>query len=283
MSAVTVLGLGQMGQALTGALLASGATVTVWNRTEAKAAELLARGAEWAPTPADAVAASEITLINVVDHTVVDALVADAGPAVAGRTIVSLTSDTPDTARRTAKLVVAAGAQYLDGTIMTPTPTIGTPDASILCAGPRDVFDEQLAMLTALATPTWLGEDYGRAAAFDVALLNLFWTSTSGFLNALKVADANDIGATDLLPHALGIVDILPAIFTEFAERIRDDKHDDAGAPVVSVAASLRHLIAASGDAGVDASAMIALQRTADAVVADGHGQDEVSRLFEYL
>lgn len=282
-SNVTVLGLGQMGQALAGALLGADQSITVWNRTEAKADDLRARGAQWAPTPADAIAASEITLINVVDHTALDAVVAAAGPVVAGRTIVSLTSDTPGAARRTAELVEAAGGQYLDGTIMTPTPTMGTPDGSILCAGPRDVFDERLAILTVLATPTWLGEDFGRAAAFDVALLNLFWTTVSGFLNALKVADANGIGATDLLPHALGIVDILPAIFTEVAERIRDDQHNDADSPIVSVAASLRHLIAASGDAGVDAAALTALQRAADAAVAAGHGQDEISRLFDHL
>jgi 3-hydroxyisobutyrate dehydrogenase-like beta-hydroxyacid dehydrogenase len=282
-SAVTVLGLGQMGQALTGALLGAGLAVTVWNRTEAKAADLRAGGAQWAPTPAEAIAASDITLINVVDHAALDALVTAAGSAVAGRTIVSLSSDTPDAARRTAALVEAAAGQYLDGAIMTPTTTIGTPDASILCAGPRKVFDEWMAVLTALATPTWLAEDYGRAAAFDVALLNLFWTSVSGSLNALKVAEANGIGATELLPHALGIVDILPSVLTEVAERIRDDQHDEADSPVVSVAASLRHVIAASDEAGVDPSALAALQRTADAVVADGRGQDEISRLFGYV
>lgn len=280
---VTVIGLGQMGQALAGALLRAGLWVTVWNRTEAKAADLRAGGAQWAPTPAEAVAASDVTLINVVDHTALDALVTAAGPAVVGRTIVSLTSDTPDAARRTAELVSAAGGRYLDGTIMTPTQTIGTPDGSILCAGPRELFDERLALLTVLGTPTWLSEDHGRAAAFDVALLNLFWTTVSGFLNALKVADANGIGATELLPQALGIVNILPPILTEVAERIRDDRHNDADSPIVSVAASLRHLIAASADAGVDAAALTTLQRTADAVVADGRGQDEISRLFGYV
>lgn len=280
---VTVLGLGPMGQALANALLDANLSVTVWNRTEEKAAKLRDRGAEWAATPADAVAASDITLINVVDHAVVDALVAAAGPSVAGRTIISLTSDTPDKARRTAELVAAAGGRYLDGTIMTPTPTIGTPNASILCAGPREVFDERQAVLAVLAVPTWLGDDNGRAAAFDVALLNMFWTSMSGALNALKVAQANGIGATDLLPHALGIVDILPAILTEVAERIHDGRHDEAEAPVVSVAASLRHLIAASRDAGVDAAALTALQRTVDTAVAAGHGQDEISRLFDHL
>ena len=283
MSALTVLGLGPMGRALTRALLDAGLAVTVWNRTEAKADDVRAKGAAWASTPAEGVAASEVTLINVIDHAVVDTLVTAAGPSVAGRTVVSLTSDTPETARRTAALVGAAGGRYLDGAIMTPTGTIGTADASILFAGPRELYDEQLGAFTALATPTWLGPDFGRAAAFDVALLNLFWTSVSGILNALKVADANGIGADEFLPHALGIADILPPIVTELAERVRDDRHEGSESPVVSVATSVRHLIAASRDAGVDAAALESFRRSVDAAVAAGHGQDEISRVFAEL
>jgi len=283
MSALTVLGLGPISQALTRALLDAGLAVTVWNRTEAKADDVRAKGAAWASTPAEAVAASEVTLINVIDHAVVDTLVTAAGPSVAGRTVVSLTSDTPETARRTAALVGAAGGRYLDGAIMTPTGTIGTADASILFAGPRELYDEHLGAFTALATPTWLGPDFGRAAAFDVALLNLFWTSVSGILNALKVADANGIGADEFLPHALGIADILPPIVTELAERVRDDRHEGSESPVVSVATSVRHLIAASRDAGVDAAALESFRRSVDAAVAAGHGQDEISRVFAEL
>ena len=283
MSALTVLGLGPMGQALTQALLDAGLAVTVWNRTEAKADDVRAKGAVWAPTPAEAVAASEVTLINVIDHAVVDTLVTAAGPSVAGRTVVSLTSDTPETARRTAALVGAAGGRYLDGAIMTPTGTIGTAEASILFAGPRELYDEQLGAFTALATPTWLGPDFGRAAGFDVALLNLFWTSVSGVLNALKVAAANGIGADELLPHAVGIAEILPPIVTELAERVRDDRHEGSEAPVVSVATSVRHLITASRDAGVDPAALEAFRRVVDAAVAAGYGQDEISRVFAHL
>ena len=111
MTTVTVLGLGPMGQALAGALLDANYRATVWNRTESKADALRARGAAWAPSPADAVAASDLTIINVVDHDVVDALVTAAGEAIAGRVVVGLSSDSPDRARQTAKLVENLGGR----------------------------------------------------------------------------------------------------------------------------------------------------------------------------
>jgi 3-hydroxyisobutyrate dehydrogenase-like beta-hydroxyacid dehydrogenase len=279
MTSVTVLGLGPMGQALSGALLDANYHTTVWNRTAAKSEELRSRGAVVAASPAAAVVASDLTLINVVDHDAVDSVLASAADAVDGHVIVGLSSDTPDRARLTAKLVEDRGGRYLDGAIMTPTTTIGTSGGSILFAGPRDVFDTHRALFAAMGEPTWLGEDHGRAAAYDMSLLDLFWTSVSGFLHALTIARANGIAPGELLPHAHGIVEILPPIFAEWAERIEADRHADSSAPVASVAASLRHLITASGDAGVEAGALESFRGHVDAAVDAGYGQDDLSRV----
>ncbi|WP_066902171.1 NAD(P)-dependent oxidoreductase [Mycolicibacterium houstonense] len=276
---VSVLGLGPMGQALAGALVAAKYPTTVWNRTPGKADELIARGARWADTPAAAVAASDVVLVNVVDQAAVDAILAAAGDAISGRVVVGLSSDIPDSAHRTAELVTARGGRYLDGAIMTPTDTIGTPSASILFAGPRDLFDANRPVFDALATVNWVGQDVGRAAAYDMALLDIFWTSISGFVHALSMASANGIAPSELLPHANNIAAILPPIFAEVADRVESDRHSDASASVSSVAASVRHLIAASGAAGLDAGALEAFREYVDAAVAAGHGADEISRI----
>lgn len=276
---VSVLGLGPMGQALAGALVAAKLPTTVWNRTPAKADALRARGAVWAGSPAEAVAAGELILVNVVDQTAADAVLDAAGDAIAGRVVVGLSSDIPDSARRTEELVTARGGRYLDGAIMTPTDTIGTPGASILFAGPKDLFDEHRAVFDVLATVSWVGEDIGRAAAFDMALLDVFWTSVSGFVHALAMAGAHGIAPTELLPHANNIAAILPPVFGEIAERTEADRHGDPSASVSSVAASVRHLIAASGSVGLDAGALEAFRGYVDAAVVAGHGADEISRI----
>jgi hypothetical protein len=112
-----------------------------------------------------------------------------------------------------------------------------------------------------------------------MALLDVFWTSVSGFLHALAVAGTNGISPGDLLPHARGIVDILPPIFDEIAERVEADRHDESSAPLSSVAASVRHLIATSHAAGVDTGALEAFGGYVDVAVADGHGDEEITRV----
>jgi hypothetical protein len=83
-----VIGLGPMGRAMAATLLKAGHPVTVWNRTPSRAETLVAAGATPAPTPADAVAASGLTILSLTDnqamHDILDgsvgALAGDAHP-----------------------------------------------------------------------------------------------------------------------------------------------------------------------------------------------------------
>ena len=66
--AVTVVGLGLMGQALARAFLNSGTTTTVWNRSVDKAGPLTSKGARIAESAGAAVAASPVVVVCVTDY-----------------------------------------------------------------------------------------------------------------------------------------------------------------------------------------------------------------------
>jgi len=59
------IGTGIMGRSMCGHLLSAGHSVTVFSRTRAKAEDLLARGATWAPTPRAVAEASDIVFTMV--------------------------------------------------------------------------------------------------------------------------------------------------------------------------------------------------------------------------
>src|SRR5712672_1498952 len=65
MAQVAFIGLGRMGHGMAGRYLDGGFTVAVWNRSKAKAEDLIARGARWAASPADAAngAAAVVTMV----------------------------------------------------------------------------------------------------------------------------------------------------------------------------------------------------------------------------
>ncbi len=64
---VAFIGLGRMGHGMAGRYLDSGFTLAVWNRSRAKADDLIARGARWAATPADAARDADAIVTMVAD------------------------------------------------------------------------------------------------------------------------------------------------------------------------------------------------------------------------
>ncbi|MGH3380992.1 MAG: NAD(P)-dependent oxidoreductase [Actinoallomurus sp.] len=283
-SAVTVLGLGPMGRALAEAFLRAGHPTTVWNRTAARADPLAARGATRAATVAGAVAASPLVITCLLDDAAVHATLDPVAEALRGRTLLDLTSTAPAQARRRAEWARDRGVGHLDGAIMTPTPTIGQPSALVLYSGPEDLYQAHRPALASLGgTATYLGADPGRAAAFDVTLLDVFWTSVSGLVHGLALARAEGISGEEFAPYASTVFGLLPEMATRFARQLDDGDHPGERSTVASAAAGIEHVIetarAHAMDTGVLAASRAVVRRAVDA----GHGADGLSRLAGVL
>jgi 3-hydroxyisobutyrate dehydrogenase-like beta-hydroxyacid dehydrogenase len=67
MQRIGFIGLGRMGHGMAGRCLDAGFEVTVWNRSKAKADDLVARGARWAASPADAADDADAVITMVAD------------------------------------------------------------------------------------------------------------------------------------------------------------------------------------------------------------------------
>ncbi|MFF5920405.1 NAD(P)-dependent oxidoreductase [Streptomyces flavochromogenes] len=285
-TAVTVIGLGPMGRALAAAFLAAGVRTTVWNRTPGKDRDLVAAGAVAAGTAEEAVGASPLTVICLVNYDATDSVLRQESvtAALKGRTVVNLSADIPERARDTGRWADEHGIGYLDGAIMTPTPSIGTPAGVFLFSGPEALHAEHRTVLGALGgTHTHLGEEIGRAAAYDIALLDVFWTSMAGYVHALAVARAEGISPTELAPFAQGIGAILPPLFQEWAEDVESGGYSGEGNPITSGVSTMAHVVHASEAHGIEANVMRAIEGLARRTVALGHGTEGFSRVAEVL
>ena len=67
MTKVAFIGLGRMGHGMAGRYLDAGFTVAVFNRSKAKAEDLIARGARWASSPAEAADGADAVVTMVAD------------------------------------------------------------------------------------------------------------------------------------------------------------------------------------------------------------------------
>lgn len=283
-TSVTVIGLGAMGQALAGALLDAGHLITVWNRSQGKGDELVARGAVRAANAEEAVRASELTLVCVVDYDASHAILAPLADALTGRVLVNLTSDTPERSREAAAWAQSHGISYLDGAVMVPTPLIGSPDALLFYSGVQGAFERHESTLKALGgKAAFVGTDPGLAALYDLSLLDFFYGSISGLVHAYALATADGVKAADIAPYLNTIVQILPPIAEFTAANIDAGKYPGAQANLGMMAAGVEHILHAARTRGLDVSQLEAVKSVADRAIAKGHGSDDWASTYEAL
>ncbi|WP_327351875.1 NAD(P)-dependent oxidoreductase [Streptomyces sp. NBC_01304] len=281
---VTVIGLGLMGQALAATFLKAGHPTTVWNRTTAKADQLVADGAQLAPTIGHAVKASPLTIVCVTDYRAMYELL-DAGDVerveLDGTMLVNLTSGSSAQAREAARWAERRGARYLDGAIMAIPSAIGTAEAVILHSGPQSDFEAHESALAALGTVSHLGADHGLASLYDVAGLAMMWSVLNAWLQGTALLRTAGVDAATYAPFArqiaAGVAEWLPG----HAEEIDSRSFAAEVAALDTHARSIDHLIEESEAVGVNAELPRLIKAMADRSLAAGHGGEQYSVLIE--
>lgn len=178
---VSVLGLGAMGTALAQALLAGGHQVTVWNRTAAKAEALVDAGAAAAATAEEALTASDLVILCLLDDASVREHVEPAAARLGGRTVVNLTTTTPEQARGLGRWAAERDIALIDGGIMAVPAMIGTPGAFVLYSGAQAEFERYRQVLELFGAAEFVGADLGAAAMYDVSILGGMYAMFAAF------------------------------------------------------------------------------------------------------
>ena len=238
-----------MGTALARALMTSGHPVTVWNRTPARAEALGADGAHRVDDAGAAVAVSGLTVVCLLDDESVAAVLDPIDDRLASTDLVNLTSGTPEQARATAARLGGRGAAYLDGTIMVSTPLIGTEASLLLYSGDSAVLGRHRTALEALGRADLLGADPGRAALFDLGMLDVFFAGMTPFLHAAAMLAADGVSAAEFAPYADQVAAILPETFRGLAADADDHPGTDN---LVMNAAALAHIVTTARPRGID-------------------------------
>jgi 3-hydroxyisobutyrate dehydrogenase len=126
MAHIAFIGLGRMGHGMAGRYLDDGFTVAVWNRSKSKAEDLIARGARWASSPADAADGADAIVTMVADNEASRTLGKDgaAATAKAGALAIECSTVSHRHALDMARELRGRGLIYVD------SPVTGLPDAA---------------------------------------------------------------------------------------------------------------------------------------------------------
>lgn len=117
---VSLIGTGLMGCAMTERLLATGHSVTVWNRTPDKTEAVAELGAAVADSPEAAIAAAEVTILTLTDEPAIRAVLSPDGsfPDLDGRTLLQMGTIGSEESRGLLADIEAAGGEYLEAPVL---------------------------------------------------------------------------------------------------------------------------------------------------------------------
>ncbi|MBF6545032.1 NAD(P)-dependent oxidoreductase [Nocardia brasiliensis] len=281
---ITVLGLGRMGSAIAGRYLAAGYPTTVWNRTPGRAPQLDELGARRAATLADAIAASELIIVSHVDTPGVAALLDTVPGALAGRTVLNVSTGRPDDARALAVRIAEQQGHFLDGAILGMPATVGTAATLVPYSGSAEAADAHGAAIAELGATTYLGADTGLAALHDMAVLAGMYGLFGGFFHAAAMlggapATVHGLTADFLVPWLRALLDVLPALAAE----IDADEFAPTFASIAEMGSVLDTIRGVSREQGVPTDLLDPLQRLLDVSVERGLGADNFPRAATVL
>ena len=275
-------GLGIMGEAMVRRLLQAGHEVQVWNRTRAKADGVVALGARWCDTPAQAAQGVDGLLMCLMDAATVESVV--FGPEGVAQAqglpwVVDHSSIAPGPTRKLAqRLMQSGGTAWLDAPVSGGVAGVREGRLTVMVGGEASALTRAEPALRAYAAQiTHLGSS-GAGQAAKLCNQVIVSTTVAAIAEALVFAERNGIDAARL-PQALagGWADSKP--LQVFVPRMLQTQPESIGA----LATMLKDVdtalaVAKDVDAPLPVTASVQqLLRTASAI---GLGQAELSALI---
>nr|WP_321986752.1 NAD(P)-dependent oxidoreductase [uncultured Lichenicoccus sp.] len=197
------VGLGPMGTPMAGRLLEAGHSLAVFNRTQAKADELVARGARRAGSPAEAARDAGIVFSMLANDAAVESLSFGENGILAGlakdAVHVSTSTISPDLSTRLQRAHAEHGQLYAAATVLGRPPAAASGELYIVLAGADDARSRIAAPLATLGQRVFdIGEDPAQANLVKLSLNFMIFSTIEQMSEMFALNDKGGIAPATL-------------------------------------------------------------------------------------
>jgi 3-hydroxyisobutyrate dehydrogenase-like beta-hydroxyacid dehydrogenase len=284
---VAVVGAGRMGAAMVGTLCRAGVEVVVYNRTRAKA-DAAAEGTEAAvaATAREAAASAQVVLSSLADDAAVGAAYTGGDGIVAGlqpgAVVCEASTIDPGTVRRLRPLVEDRGASLLDTPVSGSVSTVEAGQLTIMAGGDPAVLERVRPVLDPLAKQIIHVGELGAGAVTKLAVNSVLHGLNLAVAEALVLAER--AGVDRSAAYEVFAASAIAAPFVHY----KREAFEHPGRPPVAfsldlVAKDLDLILALAAQAGAPMEQAATNSRVAEAAVAAGLGDHDLSELATYL
>lgn len=288
---VTIFGVGNIGAALSHALMKAGTRLTVWNRTATKplVKSVVEAGAILETNVRTAIAGSDLLIFSVLDYNAIYTLLEPihaVSNCLAGKIIVNVTNGTPAEAVGMDEWTKAQGAaHYFDGAVLVTPQMVGTPHSLLIYSGEtQDIFDGIKATLASLGLPLYYGPKVGSAATHDTAMLatmcGMFYGALVGMGILRRAGNEVSPGTRQVTTAIIGA--LVPHL-DKLAAAVDSGDAGVEGSSLFMMLPGLKNILQTAEDLDVDASGLKAMGDAIAKAINDGRGDEGLAATLDYM
>lgn len=164
MQRIGFIGIGLMGQPMSRRLLGAGYPLTIWNRTQEKAKDILAAGAAWGSSPKALGESSDIVITMVTDSQASEEITCGRNGVLEGAhpglILIDMSSIAPEMTRSIAARAKAKGVSMLDAPVTGNPKVASEGKLGIMVGGPKETFTVCLSVFEKMGVKiVYVGEN----------------------------------------------------------------------------------------------------------------------------
>ncbi|TGN65047.1 NAD(P)-dependent oxidoreductase [Nocardioides eburneiflavus] len=283
MTDVSILGTGLMGAAMARVLLRNGYSVTVWNRSPAKASHLKREGAVIASSATEAITASPLVFFVILSYDNVRALLTDALEHRDIGDVVNVVTGSPTEADELEAWTRENGITLLDGALLTYPKGIGRDDTVVLYSGDEGAWRRNETMLRGLAGGSqYLGHQARLANAVDHVSLSFVSIVQTAMLSTLAYAQVLGVPREQAVARMHRSLTNMKG-YLDYALPMVDSGDFSATESTIDTwALSTRDFARGWRDAGLSGKAIAAAAETVRGAQEAGLGQFDLAAVYQF-
>ncbi len=282
---VGFIGLGIMGSRMAAHLLAQGHDLRVHNRTPEKAQELLARGAHWADTPAEAAAHAEVLITMLAHPEAVSraALGADGFLDALAPGALWLDSSTvhPAFSRRMAEAAKARMLGFLDAPVAGSKHQAQAAQLVFLVGGSAAALEQAKPVLGAMGTRTLHVGGVGMGTSLKLVFNHLLATTMTAFAEGVVLGEALGLSQASLLEVLLGSA-VAPPYLMAKRDKLERGVYEPEF-PLQWLHKDLQMVATAASGAGTVTPLASLSEAVYERAVRQGLGEEDFSAIYRHL
>jgi len=281
---VAVIGIGLLGQAVAERLHDQGHAVTVYNRTAAKTDPLRAQGLAVAPSPAEALAASDCALLFLTDAAAIRSVLFESTPreALRNRTIVQMGTIGADESLALLAAVTAAGGSYFEAPVLGSLAEAKAGHLIVMAGGTQDQLDRWSPLFRSLSpAPTLIGA-VGQAATLKLALNHLIAAELTAFAASLGLVQRAGISVEHFMAILKSSALFAPA-FEKKLPRLLARTYGNPNFPTTHLLKDVNLFSEEARRHRLPVTSVESLHDVLEDTITRGYGEADYSALFETM